>query len=143
MDATKTGKITMTDAEIAGLSWSKAQFSNINGACVEIASAPGKIAIRDSKDPGGPVLIYTPIEFRAFLDGARNGEFDSLLQLSILITGLRQGEEPHENRRAALRKFSSGIARKDGVSAGSETTALRWPGSSRCSPPGCPRAARR
>jgi hypothetical protein len=88
MDATKTGKITLTDEEIAGLSWSKAQISNINGACVEIASTPGKIAIRDSKDPGGPLLVYTPIEFRAFLDGARNGEFDSLLQLSGLIAGL-------------------------------------------------------
>jgi Domain of unknown function (DUF397) len=86
MDATKPGKITMTDEEIVGLSWSKAQFSNINGACVEIASAPGKIAIRDSKDPGGPVLVYTFNEFRAFLDGARNGEFDSLLHLSGLLT---------------------------------------------------------
>ena len=106
MDATKTGKITLTDEEAAGLSWIKAQLSNINGACIEIASAPGKIAIRDSKDPGGPVLVYTNPEFRAFLDGARNGEFDSLLQLSSLITGSRQDGEPHENRPAAPREFS-------------------------------------
>jgi hypothetical protein len=82
MDATRMGKITLSDCELAGLSWIKANFSNHNGACVEIASTPDKIAIRDSKDPGGPILVYTPIEFRAFLDGARNGEFDSLLQLS-------------------------------------------------------------
>lgn len=85
MDSKKTGKITLTDEEIAGLAWTKAQLSNINGACVEIASTPGKVAIRDSKDPSGPILVYTEIEFRAFLDGARNGEFDSILQLSRLI----------------------------------------------------------
>lgn len=125
MDATKPGKITMTDEEIAGLSWSKAQFSNINGACVEIASAPGKIAIRDSKDPGGPVLVYTPIEFRAFLDGARNGEFDRLLQLSGLLTRLRQDGEPHENRRAAPRKFSPREPIPDNASTVGQTQAQR------------------
>jgi hypothetical protein len=39
-----------------------------------------KIAMRDSKDPYGPILVYTPNEFSAFLDGARNGEFDSLIR---------------------------------------------------------------
>jgi hypothetical protein len=87
MDATKPGKLTLSDEELAGLAWIKANFSNHNGACIEIASTPDKVAIRDSKDPGGPILVYTPIEFRAFLDGARNGEFDSLLQLSCRITG--------------------------------------------------------
>ncbi|MGD0700188.1 MAG: DUF397 domain-containing protein [Trebonia sp.] len=80
MDAAKMSKITLNDEELAGLSWIKANFSNHNGACVELAATSDKVAIRDSKDPGGPILVYTPIEFRAFLDGARNGEFDSLLQ---------------------------------------------------------------
>jgi uncharacterized protein DUF397 len=88
MDAIKIGKMTLSDEELGGLSWIKAKFSNHNGACVEMASTPDKIAIRDSKDPGGPILVYTPIEFRAFLDGARNGEFDSLLQLSGRTAGL-------------------------------------------------------
>jgi hypothetical protein len=88
VDATKIGKITLSEEELGGLSWIKAKLSNHNGACVEIASTPDKIAIRDSKDPGGPILVYTPIEFRAFLDGARNGEFDSLLQLSGRTAGL-------------------------------------------------------
>ncbi|HTS95063.1 MAG TPA: DUF397 domain-containing protein [Streptosporangiaceae bacterium] len=35
-------------------------------------------AIRDSKNPDGSVLYYTPFEFHAFLDGARKGEFDDL-----------------------------------------------------------------
>jgi hypothetical protein len=80
MDAMEMGKITLSDEEVASLSWVKASFSNHNGACIEIASTTDKIAMRDSKDPGGPILVYTPIEFRAFLEGARNGEFDSLLQ---------------------------------------------------------------
>ena len=36
--------------------------------------------MRDSKDPDGPILVYTPAEFEAFLGGARNGEFDRFIQ---------------------------------------------------------------
>jgi hypothetical protein len=79
MDMQSESKIFISDAERAGLAWLKAQSSAGNGQCVEIASATGKVAIRDSKDPDGPILIYTPGEFRAFLDGARNGEFDGFV----------------------------------------------------------------
>ena len=75
----KAEKITLSEVERANLAWLKAQASTHNGQCIEIASAPGKIAIRDSKDPDGPILVYTSAEFNAFLDGARNGEFDGLL----------------------------------------------------------------
>ncbi len=68
----------LTDPERASLVWRKAQFSTNNGACVEVASVVGKIALRDSKDPGGPVLVYSPAEWEAFLDGAKKGEFDDL-----------------------------------------------------------------
>jgi hypothetical protein len=37
------------------------------------------VAMRDSKDPGGPVLVYTRAEWLAFLDGAKKGEFDGLI----------------------------------------------------------------
>jgi hypothetical protein len=57
----------------------KVRSSAGNGQCVEIASATGKIAICDSKDPDGPILVHTPGEFRAFLDGARKGEFDGFV----------------------------------------------------------------
>ena len=80
MSAVKAGKITLSEAERASLAWLKAQSSTVNGQCVEIAAATGNVAIRDSKDPDGPILVYTPADFRAFLDGARNGEFDSLVQ---------------------------------------------------------------
>lgn len=80
MDTARTGKTTLTEAERAGLAWLKAQSSSANGACVEIARTAGKIAIRDSKDPDGPILVYTPAEFKAFLSGAQNGEFDRFMQ---------------------------------------------------------------
>lgn len=61
------------------LAWRKAERSVNNGACVELAPSAGMIAMRDSKDPEGPVLMYTKAELAAFLDGAKKGEFDDLL----------------------------------------------------------------
>lgn len=80
MNTAKPGKITLRVSEREGLAWLKAHSSTANGHCVEVASAVGNIAIRDSKDPNGPILVYTPSEFRAFLEGARNGEFDNLVK---------------------------------------------------------------
>jgi hypothetical protein len=61
----------------AGLSWIKSSLSFSNGNCVEVASLPdGGVGVRDSKDPSGPVLRFTPGEWHAFIGGARNGEFD-------------------------------------------------------------------
>lgn len=60
------------------LNWRKAQRSAGNGACVEVASSRGVVAVRDSKNPDGPVLRYTRAEWRAFLHGAKAGEFDDL-----------------------------------------------------------------
>jgi hypothetical protein len=65
-------------SELGGLNWRKAQCSVNNGECVELARADGMIAIRDSKDPAGPVLMYSPAEWQAFLHGAKSGEFDDL-----------------------------------------------------------------
>jgi len=57
--------------------WVKASRSFANGNCVEVATLPdGMIGIRDSKDPDGPVLRFTPDEWNAFLAGALRGEFD-------------------------------------------------------------------
>jgi len=62
----------------SGLAWRKAQSSRSNGACVELASADGMVAIRDSKNPDGPILRYTAEEWQAFLDSAKKGELDNL-----------------------------------------------------------------
>lgn len=63
----------------AGLAWQKATRSAGARACVEVAPAVGMVAVRDSKNPSGAILFYTPEEWSAFLDGAKNGEFDHLV----------------------------------------------------------------
>jgi hypothetical protein len=62
--------------DLAGAAWRKSSRSESNG-CVEIAFLDGQIAVRDSKDRGGPVLQFTHREGEAFLGGIRNGEFDA------------------------------------------------------------------
>jgi hypothetical protein len=44
--------------------------------CVEVAFVDGAIVVRDSKDPSGSVLVFTAAEWDAFVDGAKDGEFD-------------------------------------------------------------------
>lgn len=44
--------------------------------CVEVAFVDEAIVVRDSKNPTGPVLLFTPTEWDAFVDGAKSGEFD-------------------------------------------------------------------
>jgi Domain of unknown function (DUF397) len=48
--------------------WRKSIFSSSNGGnCVEVArNLPGVVAVRDSKDPGGPALVFTPADWEAF-----------------------------------------------------------------------------
>jgi hypothetical protein len=55
--------------------WRKSSLSSANG-CVEVAQVEGHIAVRDSKHKQGSVLVFTPIEWRSFLGGVREGEFD-------------------------------------------------------------------
>jgi Domain of unknown function (DUF397) len=57
--------------------WIKSSLSFSNGNCVEVARLnDGHVGVRHSQHSDGPVLLFTPGEWHAFLAGARNGEFD-------------------------------------------------------------------
>ncbi len=72
------------------VAWRKSSYSNGNGGCcVEVADPSGRLdldgksylsgekwAVRDSKDPDGPVLRFTPRAWSVFAAGVRAGEFD-------------------------------------------------------------------
>ncbi|HEY1819558.1 MAG TPA: DUF397 domain-containing protein [Trebonia sp.] len=61
------------------VSWRKSRWSNPSGNCVEVAALPdGAVAVRNSRHPSGPVLVYTRAEISAFLAGVKGGEFDDL-----------------------------------------------------------------
>lgn len=58
--------------------WSKSTRSSGNcDNCVEVAFIDNAIAVRDSKNPDGPALIYTRSEWDAFVGGVKDGEFDN------------------------------------------------------------------
>ena len=57
--------------------WIKSSLSYHNGTCVEVAGLEDEIIrVRDSKNPRGGILSFTPAEWDAFVGGVRNGEFD-------------------------------------------------------------------
>lgn len=52
--------------------WRKASYSANAGNCVEVAAnLPGVVAVRDSKDPAGPALIFTAAQWREFTTALR------------------------------------------------------------------------
>ncbi len=63
-------------ADISKTPWFKSSYSGNGTNCVEVAIADDGIAVRDSKDRSGPALQFTSSEWRAFLAGAKDGEFD-------------------------------------------------------------------
>jgi hypothetical protein len=65
---------------LSGVTWVKSRYSGPQGNCVEFAPLPASqgVAIRNSRHPGGPALIYTTAEIEAMVRGARDGDFDHL-----------------------------------------------------------------
>ena len=69
----------MAAPDLSRAVWRKsARSGGTGGNCVEVArNLPGIVAVRDSKDPHGLKLIFTPAEWEAFTAGIRVGEFDA------------------------------------------------------------------
>jgi hypothetical protein len=62
------------------LNWKKSIYSFSNGNCTEVRETEdGHVQVRDSKNPDGPVLTFTPVGWDTFLRGVRLGEFDRSL----------------------------------------------------------------
>jgi Domain of unknown function (DUF397) len=80
----------MSHPELSHAVWRKSSYSGANGSCVEVAPLPGGtlgstvmaghgeagggIAVRDSKDRGGPALVFTARQWRCFAAGIKAGE---------------------------------------------------------------------
>jgi hypothetical protein len=63
--------------DFAGATWRKSSRSGpYSDNCVEVAFVGNGIAVRDSKNPAGAVLSFSPDEWQAFVGGTKNGEFD-------------------------------------------------------------------
>ncbi|HET9654545.1 MAG TPA: DUF397 domain-containing protein [Kineosporiaceae bacterium] len=56
--------------------WRKSSRSGSEGQCVEVMDTGAQVLVRDSKDQDGPMLTFTPGEWRAFLEGVHQGEFE-------------------------------------------------------------------
>lgn len=79
MEVTPTPQ-ELSAGELAGVSWRISSFSNNAGtSCVEagpLGDGSGRVAVRHSHHPEGSVVVYTREEWKAFVAGARSGEFD-------------------------------------------------------------------
>lgn len=71
------------EVDLSHAQWRASNNGDADGASVEVAVVAGSkegsehvIAVRDSRHPDGPALIFTPAEWDAFTAGVRDGEFD-------------------------------------------------------------------
>ena len=68
---------TLAHPDLPTAAWRKSTRSGSNDAnCVEVASLTGAVALRDSKDPAGPALIFASRDWDAFIAGTKHGTFD-------------------------------------------------------------------
>jgi len=73
----KATKDAIPPLDRSHLAWRKSSYSDDQGYdCVEVAVHAGQVLVRDSKDPDGPALVFAPSEWRAFLSGVKDSEFD-------------------------------------------------------------------
>jgi Domain of unknown function (DUF397) len=64
--------------DLSAASWRKSSYSTGGGQnCVEVAVLPGAVAIRDSKDPGGPAHVIPAAAFAALIARIQSGDLDA------------------------------------------------------------------
>jgi hypothetical protein len=65
---------------LGAVTWRRGSAVDPAAVCIEMAALPGGgVGVRSSADPDGPALVYTRAEIRAFILGAKAGEFDDLI----------------------------------------------------------------
>jgi len=70
----------MPASSLTGAAWEAGRHGDLQASCAQLAELPGgSIAMRGSRDPEGPALIYTYAELEAFIAGAKDGDFDNLI----------------------------------------------------------------
>jgi hypothetical protein len=96
-----------------GPDWRKSSASSPSGNSVEVAALRcGGVAMRDSKNPGGPMLRFGPEGWSAFVDGAREGRFSLEVIEADRLSMLGEPEQEPSARRATRRPwFTRGNAR--------------------------------
>ncbi|MFE7526960.1 DUF397 domain-containing protein [Kitasatospora sp. NPDC057542] len=55
--------------------WRKSSYSGQGGNCLEAQTRSAAMAVRDSKEPGGPALVFAADAWASFLAGVKSGEF--------------------------------------------------------------------
>ncbi|OLT11580.1 DUF397 domain-containing protein [Pseudonocardia sp. CNS-139] len=66
----------LSAARLPGAVWRKSSYSGHQGNCVEVATlGTGEVAVRNSRFPAGPALVFTPAQWREFVTGVEQGEF--------------------------------------------------------------------
>jgi hypothetical protein len=62
----------MPKVDLSRAAWQKSSYSSQDGNCVEVArNLPGVVAVRDSKDPEGPSLVFTTGDWKVFVAAVR------------------------------------------------------------------------
>lgn len=57
--------------------WRKSTYCGESGPCVEVAMQDSEILVRDSKDANSPILTFNQAEWKAFVAGVKEGEFEA------------------------------------------------------------------
>ena len=63
--------------DLSRIEWRTSSYSSSNGGqCVQVGTSPQIVAVRDSQDPAGPALIFTPGDWRVFLGHLKDDQAD-------------------------------------------------------------------